>query len=402
MCFSHACRLPQLCFFAGGFVVRRLARPGPCQAKQTKTKKRGGRGWGGAWRAYIRSQSLGCSGKADLNALSGSYKEFKEKGGVPFRDIKKAGAAATATGRLRPLRHGHSAFGHTSRTQARQKVADLRRMLCEGTKVADKEDHVVQVLGRLAVSGVSVTSCLSLARSAMREQSAQGRIEERDVDRILAEFSNGPGAEQLQTVLRHLPELSSLALTPTPSAFGMAFHAAGPSADSLAKAVAWATSSKSSNVAQTLDRWWAQAHESLQEEECQPTPPLPEPGTACLAAGRCICSPEGRRLRLFKNRFIQAMKVACPAGSDQRALLADGRVVAHIVGAGMPEANAEGADLSLASVDLWLHVGMIYFSPFRPTFMRVELVSDLGECAPNPSRIYVKVLLESALRPCIL
>ena len=368
--------------------------------KQTNTKKRGGRGWGGAWRAFVRLRSLGRSGTPDLKALGVAYSEFKEEGGVSFRHIQRSGAAATTTGRHRPLRHGQSAFGHTGRTEARQKVKDLRRMLCEGAKAADKEDHTLQVVGRLSMGGVSVASCLSLARSAMRAQSARERVKEREVDRILEDFCNGPGAEQLQRVVQELPELASLGLTPAPSAFGIAFHAAGPSADNLAKAVAWASASKSSNVAQTLDRWWSRAHETLQQEDCEPTAHLPDPGTDCLRAGRCICSFDGQRLRLFRNRLIRAMKAACPAGSDQRVLLVDGRVVAHIVGGMMPAANVGKADFSSPSVDLWLHVGLMYLSPYRPTFMRVEPVGDLGECVSHPSRVYVKASIETTGKSC--
>lgn len=118
--------------------------------------------------------------------------------------------------------------------------------------------------------------------------------------------------------------------------------------------------------------------------------------TDCMRAGQCVCTGAGRQLAAFRNRFLQAMKTMFRPGTDMRKLLLSGFVVAHIVGRPGGEGAGDGAAEPDQGTHLWLHVGLMYLSPYRPTFMRVEPVADIAECDPNPRRIYVKALAHYA------
>lgn len=112
-----------------------------------------------------------------------------------------------------------------------------------------------------------------------------------------------------------------------------------------------------------------------------------------MRAGRCLCTQAGQRLRRLRNKFLQAMKTAFPPASPERGALMAGSIVAHIA---WRPATDDGQGASLPAdppLESWLHVGLMYLSPYRPTFMQLSLYKDLEECSPSPTRVYVKASL---------
>ena len=99
--------------------------------------------------------------------------------------------------------------------------------------------------------------------------------------------------------------------------------------------------------------------------------------TECYFAGVCLCSVEGKQLKRMANKFLSYVKKVCPPGSQKRVELRDGHFVVRLIGRPTSYEDCIVADI----VDEWCHIGFMSLSPFRPTFMGVRPVADIGELA---------------------
>ena len=83
------------------------------------------------------------------------------------------------------------------------------------------------------------------------------------------------------------------------------------------------------------------------------------------------------------------MKLVCPVGSSNRASLGHAELVVHLVG--RPKVDEGGASAEPSPIaELWLHIGLMYFSPYEPTFWVVEVVDNPGETVADDRRVYIK------------
>ncbi len=160
--------------------------------------------------------------------------------------------------------------------------------------------------------------------------------------------------------------------------------------DKIAKVVAWAHECRTTNLSSSLSRNWAAMHQLVMEEDCPPLEgnesELVREG-ACRAAGRCVCTGPGRQLHLLRSEFIASMKKVFRPGSSQRESLVSGRIVVRLTGetaAGAPDAP------QALPTDVFLHIGLMFLSPYRPTFMLVEATEDLREVAVDGRRLYIR------------
>lgn len=130
---------------------------------------------------------------------------------------------------------------------------------------------------------------------------------------------------------------------------------------------------------------WESLHREVRFEDCPKLGKVPVRRRKCHDAQRCICSGPGKALAKRVELFNTALKK--PEGvigkPDWRAQLRSGRVVVHLcwrdlAGGHHDVANAKGNPAPLAAVDgasskdIWLHVSLMYFQPFRPTFTLLE------------------------------
>ena len=91
------------------------------------------------------------------------------------------------------------------------------------------------------------------------------------------------------------------------------------------------------------------------------------------------------------GHFLRHLQQVCAQGTPRRTLLAEAAVVVRFtmgprgsevdVLAGQPDGDIE---------EKWFLNGMMYFKPYRPTFMAVDPVEDLPEVAPDAARLYVR------------
>ena len=91
----------------------------------------------------------------------------------------------------------------------------------------------------------------------------------------------------------------------------------------------------------------------------------------------CLCKGEGRLLRAYANKLIDlGIKARARPKTDNRRLLVDGFFVLALTPQsveGVTARNELAPPSAHECVDTcWLHVGLMYLSPFRPTFQRME------------------------------
>ena len=122
---------------------------------------------------------------------------------------------------------------------------------------------------------------------------------------------------------------------------------------------------------------WLPRSDLLLEEQCPPCADLPkDPAAECAALRFCICSEAGKRVHQKAHTFLAALKEACRPLSAARQRLKDGVIVVRLTESSRVVQRGELADVELH--EAWWHIGMQYITPFRPTFMGLRRVADLG------------------------
>lgn len=373
-------------------MVSPMCSPPPApQVKKKVVKVRGRRGFGGMWRAYVREKTAGKKGTQDLRALGMTYREGLASGEMDTEHLGRLGKAATMAGRRHTPKAGESAFAPTGRTEERKRAQLLRNALLTAAKGLDPEQAAIVLSQRLADMGGGVSAGLTAARAVVRLQSRHARHGAAAEDEALLAFRNGRGAQDLAELQKLLPSLEDVeGLMPVPTPMGVCFEVASSKQDAIADAVAWAFKSKQCNASLALREYWAAAHQAVEEPSEGAEPDTHARISECLAAGRCVCSGDGPQLRSLRNSCLRAMKRAFPAGSDERRSLLDGFVVLRLTG--RPSADNLDAliELDTPIKEVWLQVGLMYLSPYRPTFMEVSKTSGPVEEDPGQERLWVK------------
>lgn len=366
----------------------------PLQVKKAKfTKHRGRRGFGGPWRAYVRAMSLGQKGRPSLKKLGETFRADVASGSVVMQRLAAQGRAATLAGKHEAPRAGHSSFGPTGRQLKRRALHDLRTQLAALAAGADMDTRAVAVGQQLATTDISIDACVSLARSALRQGMAQDRKRLGERDAALRAFEEGEGKAAAEMVVHHHPWLAGTELTAVPTPIGVLLRASPVDTERLHMAAGWAYSSKASNLSTHLQESWGSMHKTILEEDCPAMPGRAAGPTQCRVAGKCLCSEAGKKLVKFKNRFLAAMKKTFQKGSLPRDLLQDGSILVHFKGAparGDYEAIV-GQDNPFC--DRRLHIGLMKWSPYKPTFMEVEEVSAPDGAADVEGRLWVKAIV---------
>ena len=99
----------------------------------------------------------------------------------------------------------------------------------------------------------------------------------------------------------------------------------------------------------------------------------------CWQIGVCVCSEQGQQLYRLKQRFINVIKAQFPASGEHRhSLLKASRVFILLRGCVVEEASKESPQFT---IELLLHVGIQYLTPFRPTFREVVASGDVNAAA---------------------
>lgn len=360
------------------------------QVKNMKRKPRGKTGWGGAWRAYVRLRSLGSTGMPVLADLAKKYAEAKETRSEEFRLATRLGQVARLRAKQTVISASSSAFGPKGKVVRRAGLKALRQSLQASVAHLAPESRALAVGARLVAQGVTVQESLSLARSTLRASSLQDRQRHAATLEELANFENGVGAGWLSNLRADIPSLGATPLRPIPHCGAHCFSAQSPSQEDVAHAVGWAEGNRSTNLSVCLEETWKELHQIILADFCESTGGTNDlVHSPCIDAGMCICSEEGKQLDSFRNQFLKAMKKVFVPGSQQRLALLSGKVAVRLVREHQ-ETIEEGRQTVYPAKVVWLFIGLMYFSPYRPTFMRLEEGDAVDVVADSPDRLYVK------------
>lgn len=371
-----------------GRLAKCVPRASPAHTRQVKRKigkKRGAKGWAGRWRAFIRWKTLGTTGKPDLRALGEQYREVVQKGGEDLKHVERMSKAAAQTALEQPPQAGRSAFGPKARCTQRKQLKDMRLAMSSALKDDDKEQGILNLGKRLLMLGTDLKDCLSVARAAMRAQTREENKHREQVLQVLQEFDEGLGKQQLDELRMAIPDLPIESLKAFPSPQGVSFEFA-PKSEDISGASAWAYSSKDSNCSAALREYWQQVHQLVSEGPSAGSSEVPDDRTECRKAGRCLCSRAGQDLKTLRNTFLREMKKVFPPKTDRRKALLNAEIVCRL------EASPDMEDFdALLELDnpvrvVYLHLGKMSLSPYRPTFMlldRGDAGYELGSAAPR-------------------
>ncbi|CAK0910232.1 unnamed protein product [Prorocentrum cordatum] len=351
------------------------------------------KGSGGPWRAFCRQKLLESNGKADFAAWSVEYYNLPpdEKA-----RLKAIGEAATSV-----ARSGSSDFCSSFGPTRSDAMKLTKRAKISHHAMRDIElnptDMVLRNRGENIPSlDEALISCRAVVR-ARREQD-QKQLHE-DIKAILhaprtacPTQRGGKGKCQVDQMERCLGGFSGSFVAVPASGKLRVLEPNFDMCDDVGRALAWASPRyKSSGLCSALEAFNDWARDFITHA----AGPKEQPGLRhaeylkCCAAEMCVCTGAGRDLSNRIARFLTFLRLVTRPGSTERSMVNDGRLVVKLTGRDLGD-----ADDDIPHAEVWYHIGLMYWSPYLPTFMEVEPVRSLNELPPRPDRVYIKSLLK--------
>lgn len=339
--------------------------------------------------------------------LAQAYRDAVLRQDPELVDIARHGVAATEVGRRAKGGLKHSSFGITPRLAIKSCQKAAQQALWHRTAHLMPAERALALADQGApgvAPAAAVAASVSTARSHQRMDGMIKAKQREDDAKALAHYHATKGSESVHKLLEALPFLTADMVVSIPLGQIPCFDIQPYGNQKAVQGCAWAcAASKRSNVGPCLEEGWAEDHKTVMHSSCPAVEADAPLSTPCRDAGICICSGEGLELYRFRNAILKNMKLTFK-NTSKRALLAEGFIVAHFVnmgaaaGQGHPMADAGIGGPALE--DLWLHVGMQYFSPYRPTFHRMLQVEDPG-LDDGTSWTYLKVISKPGHYLCI-
>eukprot|EP00971_Amphidinium_carterae_P108688 2152041-Amphidinium_carterae.1 len=163
---------------------------------------------------------------------------------------------------------------------------------------------------------------------------------------------------KLARVLSNLvPGIDELSLTPEPVLDGLGFRlsAENMAQEALLACAKASAAHKRTNLANKLEKQWQTLHEPILAKECQYVVDWDPTCGPCNTAGICICCPTGLKLKKLRNKFLATMKVVFHEPTLKQALAQGFIIVVFTTPTDVQKTVS-------------LHISMMYWRPFRPTF----------------------------------
>lgn len=328
----------------------------------------------GLWRTFVALETAGQSGSPDLSVLAKRYHELTEA------ELERSREVAVAVARAR--RAGDTSQSITMTTRERARAMQDRRDEVQVQRVpasiVDPELHR-KFQDELHMLGQSLCDVLRLARKdCMLAERKKKHVEEEE-RLTLQKFGadKGPSAQDL---LLGKPSPSPVALIScfrSPCSILPTFRMT-PNIPDVALKVAshLKREAKVTNLRAALHKWWVGKHKFVEHDNCPAIAnDKADPPSQCWRAGVCLCSPEGKTLRLFGQKIMKAMKATFKRGTAEWQSLRSGFVVIAVRGR---EALAEAGEPPLE--EQWWHMCFVSASPYEVTFQ--DMVWD-GETLPR-------------------
>ena len=363
--------------------------------RPSQRKRRGG---GGPWRAFLSQTRRGVAGSTDFSQQKTVYREIKAEAGQQWQQLQDLGAAGTQLHKAT----GQPSFGQPQRQIQRKLATQAAQQQVIATDLPPERD-----LGELLRSGdcsalsdsFDLASDIKVLRGQTRQAAKHKRISREAKDHSLARFVSEQKGPSLETALHIIPELATVSDSMHIEAF-QDFSLFQIAFDNIAKAqqlTSWIlANSRTCNLKKSLSEAWQAANAVVQHKDSDAVleEPVARGHKACEAYGLPLCTLAGRKTYYLRNRFLKQLKTLCQRkDQDYKGLLHTGFVVVRLSKSALSEespaasrlsrrlnqrledlggsrALAEGALQQMTT--LWLHVGLHYWKPYRPTFQRLD------------------------------
>ena len=323
--------------------------------------------------AYGRiTASHGQVGRPDMRELSRQYQAQRlsqdphlQRLGELARDTALVGAQP---------RYGVSSFGpttrHSQRAHQRRATEGLWSRLRSMTP-ADRVDWLAKQ-GVVDLSDVSKIIRMATAQRRMETRARQKTIEA-EVE-VLKRFESSIGQSQLQRLCYAMPSLTVqgpyVTTIPWPSKCGVCFDWAPYASEAVTRGAGFAGNSRQTNLASNLEREWRETH--LPVERVNDPVPAQQSNhkSLCQEVGLCVCQGDGRSIKRLHDLVFQEMRKVFAARSH-REELSNGNIVVCFASSGAQD----DPDDSVILEELWFHVGMVLFSPYKGCFQVLQRVA---------------------------
>ena len=394
------CQRVQHRFRAKSFTTKRSARlqakPGgrPAQPGQGAVPKKR-KGGGGAWRAFVSKRRRGLAGGGSFN-FGAEYREAKERQTPEYLEAVRAGKAATQ----RAKATGAPAFGERTRATRRKQLSALTAS--RAATAQGRPGELSAAANLIAGPHIGAVPNLKEEMTLVRKETLQVRRQQHaDKDRELQRLRTYVSDHQpalIEQLMTSLPDIGPLPLTfhlqPAPQ---MALLEFVPDFKKTAvQAAAWAAShSRESNLHTAFLRDWKRRHLVVGDTLSAAELGSQVEKSLCVQYGHCVKSRSGRQAFAFRNAFLRTLRNTVDSkAAETRALLADGFIAIKLIeekAAVDPRVqNLQGIAASFMTEDedvvdqetafggeVWFHLGMQYFKPYRPTLQRLEEVAQM-------------------------
>lgn len=323
--------------------------------------------------------------RQQFKALSGEERQKYDCMSADARHAKHRGAS----GQVRPF--GMTAAVVRHKAELRRKVAWWQKHRSSLSEVERVKGIYMDVVSSGAALGEAAQQAVREYKYDQRQRRERGEAEARTV----ASFREAQRASSLNKLLALAPSARAFKehLIPSPWRTGMAFDFAPDSATQAEEILHFAKANRQSNLEHALEMDGAKRRSTITQGSRPPLPPeskSEKAATECRLAGVCLCSTEGKRLKSFCRQFLsKAISKLCPPAPDSRRRLAQGNVVIALLSGPLPPKGAAISNVrppncleEPGKADLWLHIGLMYFSPFRPTFQHLLQFETNPQTAP--------------------
>ena len=217
-----------------------------------------------------------------------------------------------------------------------------------------------------------------------------GQAELKADEHSLEDFQQTKGAEAVARALEAMPALRRYSLKLVPIGRHTVLELTPDQIQQRATRLAsWACGQRGSNVGSNLDRLWAERHQTITEPSASQAEHGQHPSSKCADAGVCLCTGAGLGLKQLHNALLRMMKRRFQGKAKQE--LADGLYTLRLFADRASEDSALPAAEGSHDEEHILHLSLMYWKPYRPTFHKlVRSERPKGEADFPAEWVYVQ------------
>eukprot|EP00971_Amphidinium_carterae_P000180 3827-Amphidinium_carterae.3 len=378
------------------FYLQSWRRAGKCKTSKRRTPKKAKvrkvtnklkRPHGGSWRAFVRQSTLGQSGSPNLQMIGRAYRKSKAEGSL--QTAVHAGSLQRTLSQVQK-KDGKTNYGVWKKTRKMKQMLQMRTH--QAFFIRHRDETFQQKLLALQEETANIDQLhkgVALANALLTCGTASEKEAIEEQEHIVQQYEELYGADKKMLVVNTYPFLAGMNFECIPHPGFDSLHLLGSSVvDPCIKGCAWLGAKHGHPVGAALEKSWAYLHQTIHEEEASEVDSS-NPDIAhgkCHAFGRCLCSPEGLKLKRARNRLLKLMKEVFNTKRD-KLFLSQGHVVVRLSHAGDLMLGAGGKRMQR---HFFWHVGHMLWSPYKPTFQALEWVSAIAAEPGADENIYVK------------